>query len=109
MNKAYVLQSISHAATQESYTNSFTAFPADSPFHPARVTPKPSIAGTQTAIVVGKQVKRSGPTSMVASKFNSTGISWVRKMRTVRVGFVLTTVGLGSNGVESSCRVSGRK
>jgi len=54
VNQTYVLQSISHAATQESYTNTFTAFPADCPFRPQRSTPKPTIAGTQTAIVVGK-------------------------------------------------------
>ena len=54
VNKTYVLQSVSHAGTQETYTNSFTAFPSDVPFRPPRVTPKPTISGTQTAIVVGK-------------------------------------------------------
>ena len=54
VNKTYVLQSVSHAATQETYTNSFTAFPADVSFRPPRVTPKPTISGTQTAVVVGK-------------------------------------------------------
>lgn len=54
VNKSYVLQSVSHAATQENYTNSFTAFPADIPFRPPRLTPKPRISGTQTAVVVGK-------------------------------------------------------
>jgi type VI secretion system secreted protein VgrG len=53
-NKTYVLRWVSHAATQESYTNSFEAFPVDTPFRPQRVTPKPVIIGTQTAIVVGK-------------------------------------------------------
>jgi type VI secretion system secreted protein VgrG len=53
-NKTYVLRWVSHAATQESYTNSFEAFPVDVPFRPQRVTPKPSIVGAQTAIVVGK-------------------------------------------------------
>lgn len=53
-NQAYVLRSVSIAATQESYTNSFEAFPASVPFRPQRVTPKPLIVGTQTAIVVGK-------------------------------------------------------
>lgn len=53
-NKTYVLRSVSIAATQESYTNSFEAFPVDVPFRPQRVTPKPVIVGTQTAIVVGK-------------------------------------------------------
>jgi type VI secretion system secreted protein VgrG len=54
VNQTYVLQSVSHAATQENYTNSFKAFPADAPFRPPRLTAKPRIAGTQTAIVVGK-------------------------------------------------------
>jgi type VI secretion system secreted protein VgrG len=53
-NKTYVLRWVSHAATQESYTNSFEAFPVDVPFRPQRVTQKPLIVGTQTAIVVGK-------------------------------------------------------
>ena len=54
VNKTYVLQSVSHAATQETYTNSFTAFASDVPFRPPRVTPKPVVSGTQTAVVVGK-------------------------------------------------------
>ena|ERR1044071_975120 len=53
-NKTYVLRWVSHAATQESYTNSFEAFPLDVPFRPQRLTQKPLIVGTQTAIVVGK-------------------------------------------------------
>ena len=53
-NAAYVLRSVSHSGSQESYSNSFEAFPADTPFRPARVTPKPSIPGAQTAVVVGK-------------------------------------------------------
>ena len=53
-NQTYVLRSLSIAATQENYTNSFEAFPVDVPFRPQRVTPKPFITGTQTAIVVGK-------------------------------------------------------
>jgi type VI secretion system secreted protein VgrG len=53
-NASYVLRSVSHAATQESYTNSFEAFPADAPFRPPRTTTRPLIAGVQTAIVVGK-------------------------------------------------------
>ncbi len=53
-NAAYVLRSVSHSGSQDSYSNSFEAFPADTPFRPARVTPKPSIPGAQTAVVVGK-------------------------------------------------------
>jgi type VI secretion system secreted protein VgrG len=54
VNKTYVLRSVSHAATQENYTNSFEAFPSDHPFRPPRLAHKPLISGTQTAIVVGK-------------------------------------------------------
>src|SRR5437588_7553191 len=53
-NSTYVLRSVSHAATQERYTNSFEAYPLDLPFRPSRTTPRPVIAGVQTAIVVGK-------------------------------------------------------
>ncbi len=54
VNGAYVLRSVSHQATQDSYSNSFEAFPPDVAFRPVRETLKPIIAGTQTAIVVGK-------------------------------------------------------
>jgi type VI secretion system secreted protein VgrG len=53
-NATYVLRAVTHAATQETYANSFEAFPADAPFRPARSTPRPVIAGVQTAVVVGK-------------------------------------------------------
>jgi type VI secretion system secreted protein VgrG len=53
-NVAYVLRSVVHSGSQDGYSNSFEAFPADTPFRPARVTPKPSIPGAQTAVVVGK-------------------------------------------------------
>lgn len=60
----YVLTSVEHAATQGgdfasgwdtgvSYTNSFSCIPQQVLFRPARVTPKPVIQGTQTAMVVG--------------------------------------------------------
>jgi type VI secretion system secreted protein VgrG len=54
VNQSYVLRSVSHAATQERYTNSFEAFPSTVTFRPPRLAHKPVISGTQTAIVVGK-------------------------------------------------------
>jgi len=54
MNTAYVLRSLSITCTQERYTNTFEAFPADVPFRPPLATKKPRIFGTQTAVVVGK-------------------------------------------------------
>jgi type VI secretion system secreted protein VgrG len=53
-NADYVLTSVSHAATLESYSNSFEAIPLAVPFRPERTTPRPVIPGTQTALVVGK-------------------------------------------------------
>jgi type VI secretion system secreted protein VgrG len=85
VNKTYVLQSVSHAASQETYTNSFTAFPADLAFRPPRVTPKPTISGTQTAIVVGKAGEEI----------------WTDKYGRVKVQFHWDQ--LGKNDENSSC------
>ena len=85
VNQKYVLQAVSHAATQESYTNSFTAFAADVAFRPPRVTPKPRISGTQTAIVVGKAGEEI----------------WTDKYGRVKVQFHWDQ--LGNNDENSSC------
>jgi len=53
-NADWVLEHVVHEGSWEGYANSFDAFPADVPYRPPRVTPKPVIPGTQTAIVVGK-------------------------------------------------------
>lgn len=60
----YVLTSVTHSARQSgdyrsspqgesSYSNSFTCSPFAIPFRPQRITPKPVVQGTQTAVVVG--------------------------------------------------------
>jgi type VI secretion system secreted protein VgrG len=59
----YVLTSVMHTAGMQgyrsgeppefSYHNTFTCIPRDLPFRPLRVTPKPVVMGTQTAVVVG--------------------------------------------------------
>jgi type VI secretion system secreted protein VgrG len=59
----YVLTTVRHAARNPprrsgsgepfSYDNTFTCLPAGLPFSPPRMTPKPVVAGTQTAVVVG--------------------------------------------------------
>jgi type VI secretion system secreted protein VgrG len=66
MNDSYILTEIQHVASEggsynltgggvgESYTNHFTCIPADVPYRPARITPKPFVQGPQTAVVVGK-------------------------------------------------------
>jgi type VI secretion system secreted protein VgrG len=55
INGTYVLHWVSHTATQKRYSNVFEVFPAEVPFRPPRRTPTPTIAGSQTAIVVGKK------------------------------------------------------
>jgi type VI secretion system secreted protein VgrG len=62
---AYVLTGVQHAARLPGgdyrsgagggfhYHNAFTCAPAQLPFRPARLTPKPVVHGTQTAVVVG--------------------------------------------------------
>ena len=63
-NGPYLITSVSHRirntaiegsdpSAVSSYRNSFTAIPIDTPFRPARVTPKPLVGGPQTAVVVG--------------------------------------------------------
>ncbi|WP_052134213.1 type VI secretion system Vgr family protein [Sphingomonas sp. 37zxx] len=53
LNADYVLLSVEHRAERRHYANAFTAFPAATPYRPPRRTPRPSIAGAQTAKVVG--------------------------------------------------------
>jgi type VI secretion system secreted protein VgrG len=63
-NQTYLLLEVRHSGragdyrSWESapfdYRNSFTAIPYSVPYRPLRVTPKPRIWGTQTAMVVGK-------------------------------------------------------
>ena len=59
----YVLTDVAHSARQSGdyrsegeefqYSNSFTCIPLAMPFRPQRLTPKPVVQGTQTAVVVG--------------------------------------------------------
>jgi type VI secretion system secreted protein VgrG len=53
-NADYVLSLVNHSGSQEHYSNSFEAYPASVTFHPPRVTPRPRIFGSQTAVVTGK-------------------------------------------------------
>ena len=62
-NKPYALTSVWHGVTEPiggsgegstvAYSNSFTCIPLDVPYRPPLTTPKPVIAGVQTAIVTG--------------------------------------------------------
>ena len=64
-NGDYLLTEVTHSASVgdsysgsgngsgETYTNHFTCIPADVPFRPQRLTPKPVVQGVQTAVVVG--------------------------------------------------------
>ncbi|WP_434391093.1 type VI secretion system Vgr family protein [Melittangium boletus] len=66
-NRGYLVRSVRHVGRQpevltfeqtwsggkEAYHNNFTCLSAQVPFRPARQTPRPLIAGAQTAVVVG--------------------------------------------------------
>jgi type VI secretion system secreted protein VgrG len=61
--KSYVITGIRHSAKDTSYNlqeaqdqeykNTFTCIPAATTFRPARTTPRPTVQGPQTAVVVG--------------------------------------------------------
>lgn len=63
VGRSYVLARIRHQAAEhgyfgddqpaDAYTNSFTAFPAETRRRPPRITPRPVVHGPQTATVVG--------------------------------------------------------
>jgi type VI secretion system secreted protein VgrG len=65
MNQKWMLTAIYHQCTMGGtygsggsdegffYTNTFECVPANVPFRPARLTPKPNVQGCQTAVVVG--------------------------------------------------------
>jgi type VI secretion system secreted protein VgrG len=55
LNADYVLCAVYHSADTERYGNHFVAQPASVPFRPPLYTRRPVIAGTQTALVVGKK------------------------------------------------------
>lgn len=63
-NREYLIASVTHhissdnfgsgrGNTAAAYSNSFTVIESQTPFRPARTSPKPIIQGTQTAMVVG--------------------------------------------------------
>lgn len=63
-NKEYLLVAVDHHAAMDSYessgsgggnsySNAFTAIDSKTPFRAARITPKPIVQGTQTAVIVG--------------------------------------------------------
>jgi type VI secretion system secreted protein VgrG len=59
-NGQYVVTGVKHTArdpgtgnNRVDYDNSFTCIPASLPFRPARTTPRPVVAGMQTAVVTG--------------------------------------------------------
>lgn len=84
-NANYVLRRIAHAGELRNYRNSFEAFPATATFRPPRVTRKPRIAGSQTAIVVGKSGEEI----------------WTDKYGRIKVQFPWDQ--LGKNDENSSC------
>ncbi|KZD12371.1 type VI secretion system Vgr family protein [Oceanibaculum pacificum] len=55
VNGGYAIAAVTHLLTEGVYHNRFEALPGDTVIRPRPVTPRPRIAGLQTAKVVGKQ------------------------------------------------------
>ncbi|CAG4890052.1 type VI secretion system Vgr family protein [Paraburkholderia saeva] len=53
LNVMYVVRSVTHSASNGAYSNEFEVFPQTVPFRAPFVTPRPVVAGTHTATVVG--------------------------------------------------------
>jgi type VI secretion system secreted protein VgrG len=53
-NTEYIVREVAVRGDQQTYRNTFEAFPAAATFRPPQVTPRPIISGCQTALVVGK-------------------------------------------------------
>ncbi len=85
VNDTYVLRRITHSGGRRHYRNGFVAFPSSATFRPPRLTPKPRIAGTQTALVVGKSGEEI----------------WTDKYGRIKVQFHWDQ--LGQNDENSSC------
>ena len=78
MNASYLLTEIQHvasvagtyrddaAAAKTLTPTTFTCIPADVPFRPARLTPKPFVQGPQTATVVGKSADQDSDDDQAA-------------------------------------------
>ena len=53
LNTALVVRQVTHSASSEHYSNAFEVFDATVPFRAPQETPRPRVAGSQTALVVG--------------------------------------------------------
>ncbi|HEY2024214.1 type VI secretion system tip protein TssI/VgrG [Paraburkholderia sp.] len=53
LNVAYVVRAVAHTASNDTYSNDFDVFPEAVPFRAPLATPRPVVAGTHTAKVVG--------------------------------------------------------
>jgi type VI secretion system secreted protein VgrG len=118
MDKSYVLTEVQHMASvgdsysdfssggdaEESYSNHFTCIPFDVPFRPLRVTPRPTVQGPQTAIVVGRAGEEIFTDKMAGSRCSSTGTARANATRTARAGFASRIRGLARAGERSPFR-----
>ena len=53
LNVSYVVRAVTHTASNDTYSNEFNVFPESVPFRAPLTTPRPVVAGTHTAKVVG--------------------------------------------------------
>ena len=97
------------ASDSGAFSCSFTAVRAKTPFHPARLTPKPIIQGAQTAVVTGPKGEE-----IYTDKYGRIKVQfhWDRKGKKDENTTCFIRVrnrGPGNNGASSSRRASARK
>ena len=95
--REYLVLSADYQASAEDYETSggtddaygcfFSVIPSSVQYRPARITPKPIVEGSQTAIVTGPSGKRSIPTNTGGSRSSFTGTAKANTMKTAPAGF----------------------
>lgn len=92
-NVSYVVRRIEHRASGAQYENDFDVFPNSIAFRPPRVTARPTVAGTHTAVVTGSSGEEIWTDSLgrIKVKFhwdrsstaNDASSCWVRVAQTM--------------------------
>ncbi len=108
LNIDWVVTSVSHEASHDSYRNRFEAIPKATVYRPPRLTPKPRMH-TQTALVVGKAGEEIWTDEYGRIKLQFPGTAPARTTKPHPAGSAWSCPGAAKALACSSCRASARK